>query len=455
MAGIAILARQSGYEVSGSDENVYPPMSDELARHDIQVVTGYDPVSWCTPAPDLVLVGNVLSRGNRSVEYLMNSRLPYQSGPGWLAAHILSGRRVLAVAGTHGKSTTASMLAWLLSDNGRQPGFLIGGVPGNFSSSAALGPGSDFVIEADEYDAAFFDKRAKFIHYRPSVLVLNNLEFDHADIYRDMADLRRQFHYLLRTVPANGQIVVHAGDDELRAVLDMGCWTPCQEFSAAGHADHPWQVRSADPAWRRFSVWHEGCEVGHVDWSLIGLHNAENALAAIAAAHAVGVDAASCCRSLAAYKPVRRRLQWLYGNQHVDIYDDFAHHPTAIRTTLNALHAAYPERRLIVALDPSSHTMRGGSHGCALGESLRQADRVLLLSPADGRITPDHLQAVADRLDRYAEADDLVNDMLSNSRDGDVIVLMSNGSFAGLSRRLPKELAAAWPAQTAVAGMGH
>ena len=246
MAGVAILARQNGHEVSGSDENVYPPMSEELTRHDIHVASGYDPRSWQSTAPDLVLVGNALSRGNPSVEYLLDSGVPYDSGPGWLAANILSGRRVLAVAGTHGKSTTSAMLAWLLHDQGRQPGFLIGGVPGNFPSSAMSGQGDDFVIEADEYDSAFFDKRAKFIHYHPTILILNNLEFDHADIYRDMTDLRRQFHHLVRTVSGESHIIARAGDRELRTVLDMGCWTPCREFAAMPEAPAgcPWQVRS-------------------------------------------------------------------------------------------------------------------------------------------------------------------------------------------------------------------
>ncbi|HMA98765.1 MAG TPA: UDP-N-acetylmuramate:L-alanyl-gamma-D-glutamyl-meso-diaminopimelate ligase, partial [Wenzhouxiangella sp.] len=369
MGGLAALARADGHEVSGSDENVYPPMSTQLEALGIQVTEGYDPAAL-DPAPDLVLIGNALSRGNPCIEHVLDHRLPYASGPGWLGANYLAGRRVLAVAGTHGKTTTASMLAWILESSGLNPGFLIGGLPNNFGVSARSSKDL-FVVEADEYDTAFFDKRAKFVHYRPSVAVLNNLEFDHADIYADLAAIQQQFHHFVRMIASNAAIVVNGDDAALKGVLEKGCWSELRPFSL--DSDCEWQVELSEPAGRSLLFKRSGQTVAEMEWNLTGRHNAMNALAAIAAAAEVGVDAAEAAAALAEFKGVKRRLEFLGEVNGARVYDDFAHHPTAIRLTLEGLRRSVGGARILVALEPASNTMRGGHHVNELSPALMAA----------------------------------------------------------------------------------
>ncbi|WP_051081741.1 UDP-N-acetylmuramate:L-alanyl-gamma-D-glutamyl-meso-diaminopimelate ligase [Thioalkalivibrio sulfidiphilus] len=433
MGGIALLARAAGYRVTGSDQNVYPPMSTLLAEQGIEVSQGFDP-SHLEPAPDQVVIGNVMSRGNPAVEYVLNRGLAYTSGPQWLAEHVLGGRWVLAVAGTHGKTTTSSMLAWILEYAGLEPGFLIGGVPENFGVSARLSEAPFFVVEADEYDTAFFDKRSKFVHYRPRTLVLNNLEYDHADIFPDLAAIERQFHHLVRTVPGEGLIVRNADDENLSRVLSQGCWTPVQGFGVAGHGD--WQGRLLSPDASRFQVLYRGEAQGEVRWDLIGRHNMANALAALAAARHAGVPVQQGINALAEFQSVKRRLQLRGERSGIHVYDDFAHHPTAIATTLDALRARVGAARIIAVLDPRSNTMRMGVHRDRLAESLAAADRVYLHAPAD--LGWDS-QVVIDALPHgraCADTDVLLAALLAEVRPGDHVLIMSNGGFGGLHDRL-------------------
>ncbi len=441
MGGLALLARAAGHTVSGSDTGVYPPMSTLLAAEGVTVMPGDDP-ACLEPAPDCVVVGNVMSRGNSVIEYMLNRGIPYTSGPQWLAEHILAGRTVLAVAGTHGKTTTASMLAWILDCAGHAPGYLIGGVPEDFGVSARLGAAPFFVVEADEYDTAFFDKRSKFVHYRPHTLVLNNLEFDHADIFPDLASIQRQFHHLVRTVPGNGLIVSNADDTSLDAVLGMGCWTPVQRFGAAEGAR--WRARGVGPDGSRFQVW-EGrrCE-GTVEWSLLGQHNVYNALAAIAAARHAGVAPADAGRALARFKSVKRRLELRGVVEGVHVYDDFAHHPTAIAATIGALRARVGSERIIALLEPRSNTMRMGVHRKALAGALAGADQVLLYQPPD---LGWDLEAVAVELGGRArmldDLDAVVDGVAGEARPGDHVLIMSNGAFGGVHQHLIEALARA------------
>jgi UDP-N-acetylmuramate: L-alanyl-gamma-D-glutamyl-meso-diaminopimelate ligase len=438
MGGIALLARELGHRVSGADQGIYPPMSEQLAGAGITLAEGFDAAQLDAPC-DEVVVGNALTRGNPVVERLLDEQRALLSGPEWLARRVLPGRTVLAVAGTHGKTTTASMLAWILQHAGLAPGFLIGGVPRNFGVSARLGRGP-FVVEADEYDTAFFDKRSKFVHYRPRILVLNNLEFDHADIFRDLADVRRQFHHLVRTLPRTGTILAAAPDAELDTLLALGCWTPVTRFGE--HAGE-WRVSldRADAA--AFRV-HTPTGAQHaVAWPLIGRHNALNALGAVAAAHAAGVDAATACAALARFKAPRRRLELRACIDGVSVYDDFAHHPTAVRATLEALRAKVGEARIIAVLDPASNTMRMGVHRDTLAPALAGADRVLLHRP-HGLSFP--LEAVAAALRAPAtvhdSVDDIVQALCSEALAGDHVLVMSNGGFGGIHPRLAAALEA-------------
>lgn len=433
MGGIALLARATGFRVTGSDENVYPPMSTLLADQGIGVTRGYDPAQL-DPAPDEVVVGNVMSRGNPAVEHVLNRGLAYTSGPQWLAENVLRGRWVLAVAGTHGKTTTASMLAWILEHAGLAPGFLIGGVPENFGVSARLGTAPFFVVEADEYDTAFFDKRSKFVHYRPRTLVLNNLEYDHADIFPDLAAIERQFHHLVRTVPGEGLIVCNAEDADLARVLSAGCWTPTEGFSTGGAAD--WQAQALEPDGSRFRIIAAGNPRGEVVWDLIGRHNMANALAALAAARHAGVPVEEGIRALATFRSVKRRLQLRGERSGVYVYDDFAHHPTAITVTLQALRARVGGARILAVLDPRSNTMRMGVHRDRLAAALAEADLVFLHAPADLGWDP---APVTDALERAAacpDVDGLLRALLAQARPGDHVLIMSNGGFGGLHERL-------------------
>jgi len=443
MGGIAALARAAGHRVSGSDRNVYPPMSTQLAALGIELHEGYD-TEQLAVRPDLLLVGNVMTRGMPVIEAMLDRGLPYTSGPQWLADEMLRERWVLAVAGTHGKTTTASLIAWILADAGREPGFLIGGVPQNFGVSARLGDTPLFVIEADEYDTAFFDKRAKFVHYHARTLVLNNLEFDHADIYPDLAAIERQFQHLLRTVPGSGRILCHAGDPSLERVLAAGCWTPVERFGAtASSADTLWSLRSESQAdFSRFQVLHAGESVGEVRWDLVGAHNAANALAALAATHHVGVPLQAAIDALSRFKGVARRMQLVGQAAGISIYDDFAHHPTAITTTLQGLRRHVGAARIIAVLEPRSATMRLGVHRETLAGSLQAADEAWLYAPSDlGWDVRAAVASLGTRAHVAERLEGLLEELLHSLRRGDHVLIMSNGGFGGLHARLLQALA--------------
>ena len=443
MGGIAALARAAGHCVTGSDANVYPPMSTQLEALGIALIDGYDP-SQLDIAPDIVLVGNVMSRGNPLIERLLDSGLAFTSGPQWLAENLLRGREVVAIAGTHGKTTTASMLAWILDRAGRAPGFLIGGMPANFGLSARAGEGPAFVIEADEYDTAFFDKRAKFVHYHPRHLVLTNLEFDHADIYPDLAAIQRQFHHLMRTVPGSGRVTWNAADPALAGMLAMGCWTPRVGFARARVAGADWQLRLLEADGSAFEVLHCERMAAIVRWPLIGLHNAENGLAAIAAAHGLGVEPAQAAVALADFQGVRRRLELCGEVRGIRVYDDFAHHPTAVATTIDGLRRRDGGRRIVAVLEPRSNTMRLGHHRAGLTTALAGADRVWLYQPTG---LGWNLGEIAGSLGgKAAVADDLptlVAALTAELKSGDEVLIMSNRGFGGLHEKLLQALRAA------------
>ncbi|HET8897295.1 MAG TPA: UDP-N-acetylmuramate:L-alanyl-gamma-D-glutamyl-meso-diaminopimelate ligase [Rhodanobacteraceae bacterium] len=441
MGGVAALARELGHTVEGSDANVYPPMSTQLEALGIALQSGYT-AEHLQPAPDLVVVGNAMSRGNPAIEYLLDARLPYISGPQWLGERVLAERAVLAVAGTHGKTTTTSLLAWLLEAAGRAPGFLVGGVPANFGVSARLGDTDDraapFVIEADEYDTAFFDKRSKFVHYRPSIAILNNLEYDHADIFPDVAAIQRQFHHLVRIVPGNGRLIVNAEDPRLAEVLSMGCWTPVETF---GIDCGDWRARLLAEDGSAFVVSYQGRDIGTVEWSLMGRHNVMNALAAVAAAVAAGCDAATLLPALAGFSNVKRRMETVAEIGGIEVFDDFAHHPTAIATTLAGLRAKVGKARIVVALEPRSNSMRQGAHAAALAPSLMDADVVYLLQrpelPWDAhRIT----ESLGGRGHTVPSVDALLDALAATVCAGDRVVFMSNGGFEAAPRRFAARL---------------
>ena len=437
MGGIAALARAAGHRVTGSDRNVYPPMSTQLAALGIDVIEGYEP-DQLKLDPDVFVIGNVMSRGNALVEAILDGGRRYESGPEWLARNVLAGRWVLGVAGTHGKTTTTSLLAWILEHAGLGPGFLVGGVPLDFGVSARLGAGSHFVVEADEYDTAFFDKRAKFVHYRPRTAVLNNLEHDHADIYPDVASIQRQFHLLLRTVPGNGRLVVNAADRNLAGVLDMGCWTPVERFTSDATAATDWRV-IAEPAsaYAKFTVLRGERELGEVEWQTLGRHNAENALAALVAACHAGVDEQAALEALRRFGGVRRRLEVRGTVDGVVVYDDFAHHPTAVSTTLEGVRRKAGGGRVIAVLEPRSNTMKLGTHKAALADSLRGADRVYVYqSPEVKWDVADAMQPLGALATVHADLGRLTAALAAEAHPGDHFVLMSNGSFGGLHERL-------------------
>ena len=459
MGGVAALARELGHQVEGSDGNVYPPMSTQLEALGIDLLRGYRAeYLQAAPgrvAPDLVVVGNALSRGNPAVEYMLDQRLRYISGPQWLGETVLAGRDVLAVAGTHGKTTTTSLLAYLLDSAGMAPGFLVGGVPGNFGVSARLKGGQShfsahfdhvsggplrksdsdplFVIEADEYDTAFFDKRSKFVHYHPRIAILNNLEYDHADIFPDVAAIQRQFHHLVRTVPGNGRLIVNAEDARLAEVLAMGCWTPVETFGIDG-GDWRGSLLEADGS--AFVVHCRGERVGEVRWPLLGRHNVMNALAALAAAAAAGADPVALLPAFANFQGAQRRMELVGEARDVRVYDDFAHHPTAIATTLAGLRANVGGARILVALEPRSNSMRQGAHAAALAPALQAADAVVFLQrpelPWDAHRVTD---ALGGRGSTVPTVDALLAALQTQVRAGDSVVFMSNGGFEGAPRR--------------------
>jgi len=444
MGGVAVLARALGHSVTGSDAKVYPPMSTQLEAEGITLREGYDP-AHLEPAPDLVIIGNALSRGNPAVEHVLDRGIPYTSGAQWVAENILAHRWVLAVAGTHGKTTTTSMLAWILEYANLKPGFLVGGVPENFGVSARLGDEPFFVIEADEYDTAFFDKRSKFVHYRPRTAILNNLEYDHADIFPDIAAIRRQFHHLVRSVPGSGLLVVNGADAQLAETLVMGCWTPVEKFGVEGG----WQAEPLVPDGSRFRVLFQGKEQGSVEWDLIGTHNVLNALAALAAARHAGVPVAASCAALKEFRNVKRRLEMRGTVRGVTVYDDFAHHPTAIHTTLDALRARVGDKRIVAVLEARSNTMRMGVHRAELGPALAGADQVILFQPAE---FPWDIQIVTAALNGRARVfrsvDEIVMVLGQELRPDDQVLIMSNGGFDGIHAKLLARLAATPSAAT-------
>lgn len=452
MGGIAALARELGHDVEGSDQNVYPPMSTQLEALGIALASGYTPQN-ISPGVDEVVVGNALSRGNAAVEHVLDAGMRYTSGAQWLSEHVLRGRETLAVAGTHGKTTTTSLLAFLLEAAGRDPGFLVGGVPENFGVSARVGTGAEFVVEADEYDTAFFDKRSKFVHYRPTVAVLNNLEYDHADIFPDLAAIQRQFHHLVRIVPGRGRLIVNGEDAALAEVLAMGCWTPVERFgvvdangrpegasaaslAAAGSAALDWTAQLLKADGSRFAVAHRGTALGVVEWPLVGRHNVMNALAALAAAAAVGCDATALLPAFANFASAKRRLEVVGVARGVTVYDDFAHHPTAIRTTLDGLRAKVGGARVIAALEPRSNSMRLGAHAEALAPSLDPADATVFLHrpnlPWDAAKVVD---AVRGEARTVPDVETMIATLAADARDGDHVVFMSNGGFEDAPRR--------------------
>jgi UDP-N-acetylmuramate: L-alanyl-gamma-D-glutamyl-meso-diaminopimelate ligase len=426
MGGVALLASRAGYRVTGSDQHTYPPMSTQLEAEGIRLVEGYDP-RQLHPAPDLVIIGNALSRGNPAVEEVLNLGIPFTSGPRWLGENYLRGKRTIAVAGTHGKTTTASLVAWLLEAEGLNPGYLIGGVPLNFDTSARDG-GGFFVVEADEYDTAFFDKRAKFVHYRPWISILNNLEYDHADIFPDLAAIQMQFHHLVRTIPGHGTIVSNGNDAHLEAVLERGCWSHLQRFSLDGDTD--WKVRMLKPDGSELEFFFNGEPQGSVSWCHSGRHNAQNACAAVAAAVAAGVAAGDAIQSLASFRGVKRRLELVTQAHGICVYDDFAHHPTAIRLTLEGLRRKVGSARILVALEPRSNTMRAGVHADELGPALVPSDHVWLKITDDIDWDPQLALAPLEGEGRVVtRSEDLLNQMMEKTRPGDHVVFMSNGGF--------------------------
>jgi UDP-N-acetylmuramate: L-alanyl-gamma-D-glutamyl-meso-diaminopimelate ligase len=470
MGGVAAIAKAAGFRVTGSDLNVYPPMSDQLAALGIELIQGYG-AEQLDLDPDIVVVGNALSRGRPVIEALLDRGMAYTSGPQWLAEHVLKDRHVLAVAGTHGKTTTASMLAWILEHAGLEPGFLIGGVPSNFDATARLGGGdarggdaagtaggaagagaaggaavagaaggaavaAHFVIEADEYDTAFFDKRAKFVHYRPRTLILNNLEYDHADIYPDVAAIRWQFAQLLRTVPGSGRIVRNGADAELEAAIAQGCWTPCQTFGL--RAADEWSATLAPgKACGEFTVLRDRREVGEVRWQLLGEHNVMNALAAIAAADHVGIAPERAALALGQFHGVKRRMEIRGTVGGVTVYDDFAHHPTAIETTLLGLRARLPEARIITVLEPRSNTMKLGVHRDELAPALAAADSAWFLNaPELGWDLSAALAPLGRRARLEGSVEGLVEGIVAEVQPGDQVLVMSNGGFGGLHEKL-------------------
>ncbi|MEZ8835085.1 UDP-N-acetylmuramate:L-alanyl-gamma-D-glutamyl-meso-diaminopimelate ligase [Vibrio cyclitrophicus] len=437
MGGAAVLARQLGHKVTGSDANVYPPMSTLLESQGIEIIEGFDP-SQLEPRPDLVVIGNAMSRGNPCVEYVLDNNLRYTSGPQWLQEFLLHDRWVLAVSGTHGKTTTSSMLAWILEDCGYAPGFLVGGVLGNFGISARLGESMFFVVEADEYDSAFFDKRSKFVHYHPRTLVVNNLEFDHADIFDDLEAIKRQFHHLVRTVPSNGRIFSPKQDTAIQDVLARGCWSERESSGEQGD----WDAKKLVKDGSQFEVYLQNECVGTVNWDLVGDHNVNNALMAIAAARHVGVTPDLACESLATFINTKRRLEFKGEVAGVSVYDDFAHHPTAIELTLGGLRNKVDTKKIIAVLEPRSATMKRGVHKETLADSLKQADSTYLFQPDNIDWS---VQDVADACHQPAyvsdDMDAFVAKIVSEAQAGDQILVMSNGGFGGIHQELLDGLA--------------
>ena len=452
MGGIAAIARQAGHEVTGCDANVYPPMSTQLEAQGIQLIEGYSPdqLRQFKSKPDLFLIGNVVSRGNPLLEEILNQGLAYTSGPQWLGEHVLSGQHVMAVAGTHGKTTTTAMLTWILEFNQQSPGYLIGGVPLNFTVSARLGKGSYFVIEADEYDTAFFDKRSKFVHYRPHTAILNNLEFDHADIFPDLAAIETQFHHLVRTIPQKGLVITNAMEQSLERVIERGCWSPLERF---GEKIGDWSMEDLPntdgKSGADFAVLQRGQKCAEVHWAsnsgVMGKHNQMNALAAIAAANHIGIHPENAAKALAEFKNVKRRLELIGIKNHIHVYDDFAHHPTAIATTLDGLRKQVGKARILAVLEPRSNTMKLGVMKSQLPDSLRSADLVFAYGAVSGKdaLGWDLQEAITPlgvRGKSFQDLSRLVESIGTAAKPGDHILVMSNGGFGGVHQKILQRL---------------
>ena len=440
MGGVALLAKEFGFNVNGSDKNVYPPMSTLLESQAISVLSGFEP-SHLSADVDQIVIGNVMTRGMPVIEHVLNKKLPYTSGPQWLYENILKDRWVLAVSGTHGKTTTASILAWILEYADLKPGFLIGGVPENFGVSARLGESPFFVVEADEYDTAFFDKRSKFVHYHPNTLILNNLEYDHADIFPDIDAIKTQFHHLMRTLPSEGLAISNADEANIKDVLAQGCWTPVESFSTKSNQENNqssgWTANYINPDGSQFEVLFNNEIQGVVNWSLLGEHNVGNALAAIAAARHAGVPVKHAIAALSEFKGIKRRMELRGEANGVSVYDDFAHHPTAIETTLKGLRKHVGEQKIIAILEPRSNTMRLGVHKAALASSLEIADQVILYQPK-GIDWDMHsvLESMGEKATLYDDIDQLVSFATQNTQKGDQLLVMSNGGFSGIHDKL-------------------
>ena len=452
MGGIAAIARQAGHEVTGCDTNVYPPMSTQLEAQGIELIEGYSPdqLRQFKSKPDLFLIGNVVSRGNPLLEEILNQGLAYTSGPQWLGEHVLSGQHVMAVAGTHGKTTTTAMLTWILEFNQQSPGYLIGGVPLNFTVSARLGKGSYFVIEADEYDTAFFDKRSKFVHYRPHTAILNNLEFDHADIFPDLAAIETQFHHLVRTIPQKGLVITNAMEQSLERVIERGCWSPLERF---GEKIGDWSMEDLPntdgKSGADFAVLQRGQKCAEVHWAsnsgVMGKHNQMNALAAIAAANHIGIHPENAAEALAEFKNVKRRLELIGVKNHIHVYDDFAHHPTAIATTLDGLRKQVGKARILAVLEPRSNTMKLGVMKSQLPDSLRSADLVFAYGAVSGKdaLGWDLQEAITPlgvRGKSFQDLSRLVESIGTAAKPGDHILVMSNGGFGGVHQKILQRL---------------
>ena len=440
MSALAILARESGFQVTGSDAHCYPPVSDLLTANGIEWTEGYEDSTQALKA-DCVIVGNAIKRGMPVIEAVLDAQKPYTSGPQWLAEHILPRYKVLAIAGTHGKTTTTSMLAYILDKAGLDPAFLIGGVSSDFKTSARLGSGKYFVIEADEYDSAFFDKRPKFMHYRPSVAILNNLEFDHADIYADLPAIQQQFHYLLRTIPSSGLVIKPRDDMALNDVLARGQYCQVQEIALSG--DAAWRAELLDPAGQSFKIWHKDDVVAQVDWPLIGRFNVENALAALAVSVHVGVEPGVAAEALQTFTPVKRRLEVKSNNHGITVYDDFAHHPTAIAKTLDALKQSGRHQRIFVVIEFASYTMRTGVHTVEMASALDKADHVFVLNPTEFSLEDmaKHWQCPYQAL---ASVDAIVDAVVAKVQAGDAVLVMSNRGFDNIHQRLVEHIDKKW-----------
>ncbi len=444
MGGVALLAKQAGHEVSGCDANVYPPMSTQLEEQGIVLCQGYK-AEDIPEDVDEVVIGNAMSRGNAAVEYILNRNIAYSSGPEWLSKHVLNDRWVLAVAGTHGKTTTSSMLAWMLEYAGLNPGFLIGGIPANFGLSARIGDAPFFVVEADEYDTAFFDKRSKFIHYHPRTAVLNNLEFDHADIFENLDAIKKQFHHFVRTIPGDGLIIKNGEDENISAVLDMGCWSQTAAIHKdhdPGHSDDDWSIGEASEDGKHFEVLLDGKVVTSVDWTLHGSHNRMNALAAIAAAQHAGVPVELSCEALKTFKGIKRRLEVRGVVNGITVYDDFAHHPTAIAETLAAMSEVRGDGKVLAVLEPRSNTMRMGTHKAELSDSLQLADEICLYQAEGMDWKLDDVAAESVKpASIFSSTEKLIDHLVSKAAEGDHILIMSNGGFEAIHQRLLDALA--------------